>query len=109
MHAQATIDQAGLERALRPAVPGGVRSEVIDNSKYVSGIGAVDEKPRLDTAEPGPINQRLNRKTGEKNLDFGPDSSSHSPVARPAASPIASSSRCSRAERHIRTSSSGLR
>ncbi|MGE5289839.1 MAG: FAD-binding and (Fe-S)-binding domain-containing protein [Micromonosporaceae bacterium] len=51
---------------------------VIDNSKYLTRTGEVDVDRRLVTAEPGVINEELNRTTGEHNLVFGPDPSSHS-------------------------------
>ncbi|WP_435612255.1 FAD-binding and (Fe-S)-binding domain-containing protein [Streptomyces sp. bgisy159] len=51
---------------------------VIDHSKYLTGIGAVDVERRLVTCEPGVINEELNRHTGRHNLIFGPDPSSHS-------------------------------
>ena len=51
---------------------------VIDNSKYLTGIGDIDPDRRLVTAEPGVINEELNRATGRSGLVFGPDPSSHS-------------------------------
>jgi len=51
---------------------------VIDNSKYLTAGGPIDADQRLVTAEPGVINEQLNRATGEHNLVFGPDPSSHS-------------------------------
>ncbi|MGE5136979.1 MAG: FAD-binding and (Fe-S)-binding domain-containing protein [Gemmatimonadota bacterium] len=51
---------------------------VIDNSKYLTHVGKIDVKHRLVTTEPGVINEHLNRATGEHNLVFGPDPSSHS-------------------------------
>jgi FAD/FMN-containing dehydrogenase/Fe-S oxidoreductase len=51
---------------------------VIDNSKYLTRIGDIDAGRRLVTAEPGVINERLNRATGRSGLVFGPDPSSHS-------------------------------
>ena len=51
---------------------------VIDNSKYLTGIGDIDVDRRLVTAEPGVINEQLNRTTGRSGLVFGPDPSSHS-------------------------------
>jgi len=51
---------------------------VIDNSKYLTGIGDTDTGRRLVTAEPGVINEELNRATGRSGLVFGPDPSSHS-------------------------------
>ena len=51
---------------------------VIDNSKYLTGIGDIDPDQRLVTAEPGVINEELNRATGRSGLVFGPDPSSHS-------------------------------
>ncbi|MBB5896566.1 FAD-binding and (Fe-S)-binding domain-containing protein [Kutzneria kofuensis] len=51
---------------------------VIDHSKYLTRIGDVDTARRLVTCEPGAINEDVNRKTGQENLVFGPDPSSHS-------------------------------
>ncbi|MHC3474797.1 FAD-binding and (Fe-S)-binding domain-containing protein [Streptomyces sp. 7R007] len=51
---------------------------VIDHSKYLTRIGKIDARRRLVTCEPGVINEELNRHTGEHNLVFGPDPSSHS-------------------------------
>jgi FAD/FMN-containing dehydrogenase/NAD-dependent dihydropyrimidine dehydrogenase PreA subunit len=51
---------------------------VIDHSKYLTEIGEIDPDRRLVTCEPGVINEDLNRRTGEHNLVFGPDPSSHS-------------------------------
>ena len=51
---------------------------VIDNSRYLTGISNLDEDRRLVTAEPGVINEELNRVTGRSGLVFGPDPSSHS-------------------------------
>ncbi|HET7325731.1 MAG TPA: FAD-linked oxidase C-terminal domain-containing protein [Nocardioidaceae bacterium] len=51
---------------------------VIDFSKYLTEIGDTDVAHRLVTAETGVINEQLNRSTGEHNLIFGPDPSSHS-------------------------------
>ncbi|MBX9394434.1 FAD-binding protein [Streptomyces sp. TRM72054] len=51
---------------------------VIDHSKYLTGIAEVDPGRRLVTCEPGVINEDLNRHTGQHNLVFGPDPSSHS-------------------------------
>lgn len=51
---------------------------VIDHSKYLTRIGEFDEENRRVTCEPGVINEDLNRHTGERNLVFGPDPSSHS-------------------------------
>lgn len=51
---------------------------VIDFSKYLTEIGDVDVVGKLVTAQPGVINEELNRKTGRQNLVFGPDPSSHS-------------------------------
>ncbi len=51
---------------------------VIDNSKYLTGIGEMDVERRLVTCEPGVINEKLNSRTGQHNLVFGPDPSSHS-------------------------------
>ena len=41
---------------------------VIDNSKYLTGIGDTDTGRRLLTAEPGVINEELNRATGRSGL-----------------------------------------
>jgi FAD/FMN-containing dehydrogenase/Fe-S oxidoreductase len=51
---------------------------VIDHSKYLTGIGEVDTERRLVTCEPGVINEKLNRHTGQYGLVFGPDPSTHS-------------------------------
>ncbi|MGH3540415.1 MAG: FAD-binding oxidoreductase, partial [Pseudonocardiaceae bacterium] len=51
---------------------------VIDFSKYLTGIGEIEVARKLVTAEPGVINEQLNRVTGEHGLVFGPDPSSHS-------------------------------
>jgi len=51
---------------------------VIDNSKYLTHVGEIDVDRRLVTAEPGVINEQLNRTTGRRGLVFGPDPSSHS-------------------------------
>jgi FAD/FMN-containing dehydrogenase/Fe-S oxidoreductase len=51
---------------------------VIDHSKYLTRIGALDLKRRTVTCEPGVINEELNRHTGQHGLVFGPDPSSHS-------------------------------
>jgi FAD/FMN-containing dehydrogenase len=51
---------------------------VIDHSKYLTRIGEIDVERRLVTCEPGVINEELNRHTGEYDLVFGPDPSSHS-------------------------------
>ncbi|MFF9125214.1 FAD-binding and (Fe-S)-binding domain-containing protein [Streptomyces sp. NPDC014889] len=51
---------------------------VIDHSKYLTRIGEIDTDLRLVTCEPGVINEELNRHTGQYNLVFGPDPSSHS-------------------------------
>jgi FAD/FMN-containing dehydrogenase/Fe-S oxidoreductase len=51
---------------------------VIDNSKYLTHIGDIDVGRQLVTAEPGVINEQLNRVTGRSGLVFGPDPSSHS-------------------------------
>jgi FAD/FMN-containing dehydrogenase len=53
-------------------------SVVIDFSKYLTGIGEIDLARKLVTAEPGVINEQLNRATGKHGLVFGPDPSSHS-------------------------------
>ncbi|GAA4512297.1 FAD-binding and (Fe-S)-binding domain-containing protein [Actinoallomurus oryzae] len=54
---------------------------VIDHSKYLTVIGDVDVDRRLVTCEPGAINEKVNEKTGEYGLVFGPDPSSHSRCA----------------------------
>jgi FAD/FMN-containing dehydrogenase/Fe-S oxidoreductase len=51
---------------------------IIDNSKYLTGIGEFDPERKLVTCEPGVINEELNRHTGRQNLVFGPDPSTHS-------------------------------
>ena len=51
---------------------------VIDNSKFLTRIGDIDPDRRLVTCEPGVINEELNRHTGQHNLVFGPDPSTHS-------------------------------
>lgn len=51
---------------------------VIDFSKYLTTIVDVDADRRLATVETGVINEQLNKVTGEQNLVFGPDPSSHS-------------------------------
>ncbi len=51
---------------------------VIDVSKYLDTIEDFDVKGRTVVAEPGVINEQLNRHTGKQNLVFGPDPSSHS-------------------------------
>jgi FAD/FMN-containing dehydrogenase/Fe-S oxidoreductase len=51
---------------------------VIDFSEYLTAMGKVDTGRKLITAEPGVINEQLNKHTGEQNLVFGPDPSSHS-------------------------------
>ncbi|MET9857759.1 FAD-linked oxidase C-terminal domain-containing protein [Streptomyces smyrnaeus] len=51
---------------------------VIDHSKHLTRIGAVDAEERHVTVEPGVINEELNRHTGAWNLVFGPDPSTHS-------------------------------
>jgi FAD/FMN-containing dehydrogenase/Fe-S oxidoreductase len=51
---------------------------VIDNSKYLTKIGPTDVERRRVTVEPGAINENVNVSTGEQNLVFGPDPSSHS-------------------------------
>ncbi|WP_324785927.1 FAD-binding and (Fe-S)-binding domain-containing protein [Streptomyces sp. H51] len=51
---------------------------VIDHSKYLTRIGRIDVGRRLVTCEPGVINEELNRHTGEYDLVFGPDPSTHS-------------------------------
>ncbi|HET7405922.1 MAG TPA: FAD-linked oxidase C-terminal domain-containing protein [Mycobacteriales bacterium] len=51
---------------------------IIDNSKYLTEIGGLDVPGRKVTVQPGVINEQLNKHTGEQNLVFGPDPSSHS-------------------------------
>jgi FAD/FMN-containing dehydrogenase len=51
---------------------------VLDFSKYLTGMGRVDRGRKLVTAETGVINEQLNKHTGQHNLVFGPDPSSHS-------------------------------
>jgi FAD/FMN-containing dehydrogenase/Fe-S oxidoreductase len=51
---------------------------VIDHSQYLTNIGEIDPERRLVTCEPGVINEELNRHTGQHNLVFGPDPSTHS-------------------------------
>ena len=51
---------------------------VVDNSKYLTGVGEVNVSKRTVTCEPGVINENLNRRTGRQGLIFGPDPSSHS-------------------------------
>lgn len=51
---------------------------VIDNSKYLTGIGELDTRERTVTCEPGVVNEQLNKHTGPHGLVFGPDPSSHS-------------------------------
>ena len=51
---------------------------VINHSKYLTGIGEIDPEQRLVTCQTGVINEELNRHTGQHNLVFGPDPSSHS-------------------------------
>ncbi|SDR04371.1 FAD-binding and (Fe-S)-binding domain-containing protein [Actinopolyspora saharensis] len=51
---------------------------VVDFSKYLTSAGEVDVARRTVTAQPGVINEELNRSTGERGLVFGPDPSSHS-------------------------------
>ncbi len=51
---------------------------IIDFSKYLTGVGPVDVPGRRVTVETGVINEQLNRITGQHNLVFGPDPSSHS-------------------------------
>ncbi|MBO0693859.1 MAG: FAD-binding oxidoreductase, partial [Acidimicrobiaceae bacterium] len=51
---------------------------VIDNSKYLTGIGETDVERRTVTVEPGAINEEVNARTGGRNLVFGPDPSTHS-------------------------------
>src|SRR4051794_5893736 len=51
---------------------------VIDFSKYLTEIGEVEITQRRVTTQTGVINEQLNHVTGEHNLVFGPDPSSHS-------------------------------
>jgi FAD/FMN-containing dehydrogenase/Fe-S oxidoreductase len=51
---------------------------IIDNSKYLTRVGATDTIARTVTVEPGAINEHVNLHTGPHNLVFGPDPSSHS-------------------------------
>ncbi|HET8599122.1 MAG TPA: FAD-linked oxidase C-terminal domain-containing protein [Segeticoccus sp.] len=51
---------------------------IIDFSKYLTKIGETDTKRHLVTAETGVINEHLNKATGEHDLIFGPDPSTHS-------------------------------
>jgi FAD/FMN-containing dehydrogenase/Fe-S oxidoreductase len=51
---------------------------VIDHSKYLTGIGELDIERKLVAAEPGVINEVLNKHTGQHGLVFGPDPSTHS-------------------------------
>jgi FAD/FMN-containing dehydrogenase/Fe-S oxidoreductase len=50
---------------------------ILDCSKYLTGIGDVDPGRRLVSAEPGAINEHVNRKAGRHGLVFGPDPSTH--------------------------------
>ena len=50
---------------------------VIDHTKYLTAIEQIDEAARLVTTQTGVVNEQLNRRTGELNLVFGPDPSSH--------------------------------
>lgn len=51
---------------------------VLDFSKYLNQIGQIDPGNKLATAQPGTINEQLNKVTGHHNLIFGPDPSTHS-------------------------------
>src|SRR5436853_71537 len=51
---------------------------VLARSKYLTRIGGIDPEQGLVTGEPGVINEELNRHTGQHNLVFGPDPSTHS-------------------------------
>ncbi|MDN5746996.1 MAG: FAD-binding protein [Pseudonocardia sp.] len=51
---------------------------VIDFSKYLTEIGDIDVAERRVTAQPGVINEELNKATGKHGLVFGPDPSTHS-------------------------------
>ncbi|SDZ20762.1 FAD/FMN-containing dehydrogenase [Micromonospora pattaloongensis] len=50
----------------------------IDHSKYLTAVGSVDPQARLVTCQNGIVNEQLNVVTGQHNLIFGPDPSSHS-------------------------------
>ncbi|SFE83546.1 FAD-binding and (Fe-S)-binding domain-containing protein [Blastococcus tunisiensis] len=54
------------------------RAVVVDFSKYLTGIGAIDPVARRVTCQTGVINEQLNEATGRHGLVFGPDPSSHS-------------------------------
>jgi FAD/FMN-containing dehydrogenase/Fe-S oxidoreductase len=51
---------------------------VIDFSKNLHAIGEVDGERRTVTCQPGAINEQVNLKTGQKQLIFAPDPSTHS-------------------------------
>lgn len=51
---------------------------VVDFSKYLTGIGAVDPEAHQVTAELGVINEQLNLAIGHTGWIFGPDPSTHS-------------------------------
>ncbi|MGH3097070.1 MAG: FAD-binding and (Fe-S)-binding domain-containing protein [Streptosporangiales bacterium] len=51
---------------------------VLDHSKYLTSIESIDPDQKVVTCEQGVINEQLNRATGEYNLIFGPDPSTHS-------------------------------
>lgn len=51
---------------------------VLDHSKYLTSIGELDLQRKTVTCEPGVINEELNRHTGQHDLVFGPDPSTHS-------------------------------
>jgi FAD/FMN-containing dehydrogenase/Fe-S oxidoreductase len=51
---------------------------VIDFSKYLHRIGKPDGERALVCAQPGAINEEVNRATGDVGMVFGPDPSSHS-------------------------------
>ena len=54
---------------------------VIDFTKYLHAIGEPDAQRALVSAQPGAINEQVNRRTGEIGMVFGPDPSSHSRCA----------------------------
>lgn len=51
---------------------------VVDHSKYLTAVTAIDQERRLVTCQTGVINEDLNKQTGTLGLVFGPDPSSHS-------------------------------
>ena len=54
---------------------------VIDFTKYLHAIGEPDAQRALVSAQPGAINEEVNRRTGAIGMVFGPDPSSHSRCA----------------------------